>query len=252
MLKKSGDSLVWLGKFVRDFGVIAKPLTELLKKHTLFHWTSVQDQAFQLLKQALISAPVLQLPDFKKPFIIETDASAKGIGAVLQQGGHPIAYVSKALGVKNQGLSTYEKECLAILMAVDHWRQYLLSVEFVIKTDQRSLMHLDDQHLTTPLQQKALTKLLGLNYKIVYKKGVDNTAADALSRVPPFESQTVLAISTPVAIWLQELVDSYPSHPATARLYATLAVCSPWHNFTLQNGVIKYKNRIWVASAPSV
>jgi hypothetical protein len=63
---------------------------------------------------------VLALPNFSLPFTIETDASSKGIGAVLQQQGHPIAYVSKALGVKAQGLSTYEKECLAILMSIDH------------------------------------------------------------------------------------------------------------------------------------
>jgi len=70
-------------KFVRNFGVIAKPLTELLKKNTLFSWTTAHDQSFQALKQALSSSPVLALPDFSKPFSIETDASASGIGAVL-------------------------------------------------------------------------------------------------------------------------------------------------------------------------
>ena len=81
-----------------------------------------------------------------------------------------MAYVSKALGPKNQTLSTYEKECLAILLAVDHWRAYLQHSEFTIKTDQRSLVHLDDQRLTTPWQHKALTKLMGLRYKILYKR----------------------------------------------------------------------------------
>lgn len=96
-------------KFVRHFGTIAKPLTELLKKNHIFQWTPIHLEAFQLLKQALTIAPILQLLDFSKQFIIETDASTKGIGAVLQQEGHPIAYISKALGPKNQGLSTYEK-----------------------------------------------------------------------------------------------------------------------------------------------
>lgn len=73
----------------------------------------MQDTTFQQLKQALVSAPVLQVPDFSNTFTIETNASAKGIGAVLQKEGHPIAYISKALGPKNQGLSTYEKECLS-------------------------------------------------------------------------------------------------------------------------------------------
>ena len=137
-------------KFVQHFGTIAKPLTELLKKGTIFVWTSIHQTAFDQLKQALTTAPVLQLPDFSKVFIIETDASAKDIGAVLQQEGHPIAYISKALGPKNQGLSTYEKECLAILMAVDHWRSYLQHAQFHIKTDQKSLENLTDQRLTTP------------------------------------------------------------------------------------------------------
>jgi hypothetical protein len=74
---------------VKHFGIIAKPLTELLKKGHIFQWTSIHENAFQLLKQALTSTPVLQLPDFSQQFVIETNASAKGVGAVLQQGGHP-------------------------------------------------------------------------------------------------------------------------------------------------------------------
>jgi len=109
-----------------------------------------------------MSTPVLAMPNFELPFIIETDASSKGIGAVLQQQGHPIAYVSKALGVKAQGLSTYEKEYLAIIMAVDRWCHYLQTSPFIILTDQKSLAHLDDQRLSTPWQHKALTKLIDL------------------------------------------------------------------------------------------
>jgi hypothetical protein len=175
-------------RFVSQFGLISKPLTNLLKKGTLFIWTSETEATFQAFKKALISALVLALPKFSQPFIVETDASAKGIGAVLQQQGHPIAYVSKALGPKAQGLSTYEKECLAILMAVEHWYHYLQSSSFVILTDQKSHTNLDDQRLSTPWQHNALTKLLGLNYKIVYKKEVDNKVADALSRITPTTS----------------------------------------------------------------
>ena len=84
-------------RLVRNFGMIARPLNDLLKKNTLFIWTETTEQAFQLLKQSLISAPVLTLPNFNEPFMVETDASDYGIGAVLQQNGHPIAFVSKAL-----------------------------------------------------------------------------------------------------------------------------------------------------------
>lgn len=68
---------------------------------------------------------MLALPDFNKKFVVETDASAIGVGAVLMQEGHPVAYLSRALAPRNLGLSAYEKECLALLMAVDHWRPYL-------------------------------------------------------------------------------------------------------------------------------
>lgn len=101
-------------KFVKNFGILSKPLTNLLKKGELFVWTSVQEEAFHLPKQALSTTPVLALPDFTKTFVIETDTSKKGVGAVLLQDGHPLAYISRALGPKNQMLSTYEKECLAI------------------------------------------------------------------------------------------------------------------------------------------
>lgn len=96
-------------KFVRHFGMISKPLTQLLRKGALFVWTDESHKAFTALKEALISALVLALPDFTKTFVVETDACDKGIGAVLQQDGHPIAFLSKALGPKAAGLSTYEK-----------------------------------------------------------------------------------------------------------------------------------------------
>jgi hypothetical protein len=112
-------------KFVRHFGLIAKPLTELLRKNTIFQWTTVHEASFQALKQSLVSAPVLALPDYSRPFCIETDASSIGIGAVLTQDGHPLAYISRALGPKSKGLSTYEKEYMAVILAVQQWRQYL-------------------------------------------------------------------------------------------------------------------------------
>lgn len=151
-------------KFVRHFGLISKPLTELLKKHAIFIWTSEHDKSFSALKQALCSALVLILPDFSKPFSIETDACDQGVGAVLMQEGHPLAFLSKAMGPKSKGLSTYEKEYLAILLAMQQWRSYLQYSEFIIYTDQKSLSQLTEQRLHTHWQQKVFTKLFGLQY----------------------------------------------------------------------------------------
>jgi len=96
--------------------MLSRPLTLLLKKGTPFAWTPTTEEAFQLLKQAMMQAPVLALPDFHKPFVLETDASDYGLGAVLMQEGHTLAYLCKSLCQKNQVLSVYEKECKAILM----------------------------------------------------------------------------------------------------------------------------------------
>jgi hypothetical protein len=218
-------------RFVAQFGLISKPLTNLLRKGNLFVWTSETETTFQTLKKTLISALVLALPNFSIPFVVETDASAKGIGAVLQQQGHPIAYVSKALGPKAQGLSTYEKECLAILMAVEHWYHYLQSSQFIILIDQKSLTNLDDQRLSTPWQHKALTKLMGLNYKIIYKKGADNKVADALSRVSSTNTYDLSALSVVKPLWLQEVQASYID-PQSVQLLAGLSVSSPQGFYT--------------------
>jgi hypothetical protein len=171
-------------KFVRHFGIIAMPLTKLLKKGYVFQWTQEQEVSFQTPKSALIHAPVLALPDYSQPFCIETDASDMGVGAVLMQEKHPIAFISNSLGPKLRGLSTYEEEYIAILLAVDQWKSYLHYTEFHTYTDQTSLVHLNEQRLNTIWQQKVFTKLLGLNYRIIYKKGLENAAADALSRRP--------------------------------------------------------------------
>jgi hypothetical protein len=234
-------------KFVRNFGIIAKPLTDLLKKHSLFVWTTDHDASFSLLKEALSSAPILALPDFTKPFHIETDACGKGVGAVFTQEGHPLAFISKALCPRNQGLSTYEKEYLAILVAVDQWRHYLLQGKFYIHTDQRSLIHLNEQRLHTPWQQKVFTKLLGLDYAIVYKKGCENRVADALSRRIPEDQSLAISMSSPQ--WLDRVTSAYAQDP-TAQDLLTKMVVSPSSvpNFSLVNGVIRYKQRVWLGS----
>ena len=108
-------------------------------------------EAFQNLKKALCETSTLALPDFTLPFVLETDACDTGIGAVLSQEGRPLAFMSKALGVKHLGLSIYEKEYLAILMAVDKWRHYLEQDQFIIQTDHESLTYLLDQKIHTPI-----------------------------------------------------------------------------------------------------
>jgi hypothetical protein len=236
-------------KFVKGFGVISKPLTNLLRKGVPFIWTPETDAAFHNLKQALVSAPVLALPDFQKVFTVETDASDSGIGAVLSQDGHPVAYISKALGPRTKGLSTYEKECMAVLLAVDQWRSYLQLGDFIILTDHHSLMHLSDQRLHTPWQHKAFTKLLGLSYKICYRRGSHNGAADALSRKFQHDEEELCHISACTPTWLQEVTTGYASDSYSSQLLTELTVQpNARKHFSLHAGLLKYKGRIWIGN----
>ena len=111
---------------------------------------------------------VLALPNFQEHFIVETDACHDGIGAVLMQKGQPIAYLSKALGEKHKSISIYEKEFLALIMVVERGRHYLQRGEFFIQTDHKSLAYFKEQNLHSDMQRKAMTRLMGLQFKIIY------------------------------------------------------------------------------------
>ena len=130
----------------------------------------------------MTKASVLRLPDFTQTFYLETDASDFGIGAVLLQNGHPLAFFSKKLGPRRRSASTYHKELYAIVEAVQKWRQYLLGREFGIRSDQKSLKELLQQIIQTPEQQLYVRKLMGYKFSIEYKTGASNKAANALSR----------------------------------------------------------------------
>ena len=135
-------------EFVKNYGNIVSPLTALLKKNS-FTWTPVVAQDFQTLNMAMCTTPFLALPDFTKTFMLECDASGKGIGVVLMKEGQPLAFTSKKISERNLGKSIYEKEILAILHAVDLWHPYLLGQWFQIKTDHQSLKYFLEQCISS-------------------------------------------------------------------------------------------------------
>jgi RNase H-like domain found in reverse transcriptase len=149
-------------------------------KRNFFCWNEEATIAFGVLKKAMCEALVLAMPNFTLPFTLEIDACDKGLGAVLLQGKRPIAYLSKALRVKNQQLSTYEKEFTALLTVVQKWRHYLQGKPFIIKIDHINLKHLLGQRLHHTIQHKGLCKLMGLDYTIQYKKGSENKAVKSM------------------------------------------------------------------------
>ena len=161
---------------------LAAPLTDLLCKDA-FQWTPKTTITFQSLKQVMMEALVLRLPKFNIKFVIETDASNTGIGAVLMQAGHPIAYYRKKMCPKLSAFSTHIKELYAITQAMQKWCQYLLGKFFIIRIDHKSIKELLQQVTQTPYQQVYIKKLLGYQFRIEYKLGCKNQAVDALSRV---------------------------------------------------------------------
>ncbi|KAE8662761.1 hypothetical protein F3Y22_tig00113145pilonHSYRG00200 [Hibiscus syriacus] len=231
-------------RFIKGYGEIAKPLTTMLKKDQ-FQWTEESKAAFEFLKGAMCHSPVLALPNFNKSFWLETDASSRGIGAVLSQEGRPVAYLSRALGPRQLDLSIYEKEYLAILMAISKWRHYLEGGPFIIKTDHEALKHLQEQKLTTSIQKKWLTKLLGLDYVIQYRKRRHNLAADALSRKDEEEVELQQMTATVVIPTLvQEVEQSYQGDSLIAEMVTKLAISrQEAADWSYSRSILRYKGK---------
>ena len=184
-------------RFIKNFADIAAPLHNMAKcGKQEFSWTPSADRAFKELKSYLCSAPILSLPDFSLPFTVYTDASDIGLGAVLtQQRGeheHVIAYASRTLTAAERNYSTTEKECLAIVWSVNHWRPYLLGKAFDIVTDHQSLTWL--QGLKEPKGRLArwILALQEYVFEINHRPGKQHSNADTLSRFPRVTSSPAL------------------------------------------------------------
>ncbi|XP_027348787.1 uncharacterized protein LOC113860563, partial [Abrus precatorius] len=158
-------------RFVKDFSTLAAPLNEVLKKNVGFKWGEKQEEAFKALKQKITNAPILALPNFQKCFEIECDASNVGIGAVLLQEGHPIAYFSEKLSGPTLNYSTYDKELYALVRALKTWQHYLYPKEFVIHSDHESLKYIKGQGKLNKRHAKWVEFLEQFPYVIKHKRG---------------------------------------------------------------------------------
>jgi hypothetical protein len=197
------------------------------------------------IKVAMTKTPVLALPNFEEPFTTETDACMDGIGAILMRRGQPMACLSKSLGNRHQSLSIYEKEFLALIMDVEHWRHYLERQEFLIVTDHKSLAYLNEQNLHSEMQRKAMTRLMGLQFKIIYRKGKENVAADALSIVGHL--MALQAVSSVQPAWIQEVLNSYTTNSQAQQFLWSLAIASPnSQEYNLDKGLIWHQNKVWI------
>ena len=185
-------------RYIEKFADIAAPLHNLTKKDVLFSRSPECNKAFAELKNKLTQAPILAFPQFTAdaaPFLLQTDASAIGLGAVLEQGGRVIAYASRALNQSEKQYSTIQKECLAAVYAMKQFCHYLLGRPFQLMTDHAPLQWLTAQKMEGLLCRWALA-MGEYDFDIVYRKGTLNGNADALSRQPPSTPSPVAMTST--------------------------------------------------------
>jgi cell fate (sporulation/competence/biofilm development) regulator YlbF (YheA/YmcA/DUF963 family) len=182
----------WYRRFVQDYASMVAPLYELTKtkkKKDKLEWNEEADQAFNEIKTALSTAPVLATPNFSLPFYVHCDASKKGIGGVLTQiqngEEHPIAFVSRQFHGAERNYSTTEQECLAVVFSLEKFRPYVEGYHFTVYTDHASLKWLMKLEQPSGRLARWCVKLQQYDCEIIHKKGKDNVVPDALSRAHP-------------------------------------------------------------------
>ncbi|KAL4107210.1 hypothetical protein QTP88_017593 [Uroleucon formosanum] len=253
-------------RFIPNFSKLAHPLTELTKgkfksKKSIIPWSETQEIAFKNLKLKLTNKPVLSHFNDNAEIILVTDGSKKGLGVILQQINenheiHPVAYASKKLNTAQNNYSALELEMAALHFGCIHFRQYLHSRTFTVWTDHKNLIQLQTIKSESTILNRLRTKLIGFDFKIIYKKGIFNQAADFLSRYP-IENNVIttnlnehqINIVEPVNLKILQARDNYLKNIITV-LENSEIVDIKWKNkaksYTLnnKNGLIYYKEKI--------
>lgn len=179
----------WYRRFVPQFSALISPLTSLLRKKAVFRWDESCDDAWTLIKNHLVSAPILSCPDFNRDFCVQTDASDYGIGAVLTQkyddGEKVICYLSRSLTRQERKYSTTEKELLALMWSIEKLRPYIEGSHFTAITDHYSLLWLSKLQNPSGRLARWAVRLQQYSFTIIHRKGKEHVVPDALSRSVP-------------------------------------------------------------------
>lgn len=210
----------WYRRFIPDFSTLIAPITALLRKsNSKFEWSESCEQAFRILKEKLVTAPILSCPDYNLPFEVQTDASGWGISAVLCQS-HPdgekvVSYVSRSLTRQEQKYSTTERECLAVLFGLEKFRQYIEGVPNVkVVTDHYSLVWLQNLRDVNGRLGRWALKMQQYDVQIVHRKGKEHVVPDTLSRsVPVLASIEVDEEPCPDDRWYSGMKEKIKSKP---------------------------------------
>ncbi|GJS77589.1 putative reverse transcriptase domain-containing protein [Tanacetum coccineum] len=189
----------FLGHVIDSRGIHVDPtkiesMTKLTQKGIKFDWGEKEENAFQLIKQKLCSAPILALPEGSEDFVVYCDASHKGLGAVLMQREKVIAYASRQLKVHEKNYTTHDLELGSVVFALKIWRHYLYGTRCTVFTDHKSLQHILDQKELNMRQRRWLELLRDYDYDIRYHPGKANVVADALSHKERDEPLRVRAL----------------------------------------------------------
>jgi hypothetical protein len=244
-------------RFIQNYGLVAHPLTQLLKKEA-FAWNMDAEQAFITLKQALVEGPALQLPNFDDAFIVNCDTSGTGFGAVLHQDNgriayynRPIAFYCRPIAAQHAKLVAYERELIGLVKAVHHWHPYHWAWSFVVRTDHFALKYLLDQRLSTIPQHTWVSKLFGYDFRVEYLPGKANTAADALSRRDE-HSAMVLPLSSPTFELHNELREELLHLEEATQLKEKIEKGEAAAGWTVLDGLLVHSGRIFVPTASAL
>lgn len=203
----------WYRRFISNFATRMQPLTSLLRRRSKFEWTKEAESAFEDIKSCLITAPILSCPDYTKGFTIACDASGVGIAAVLtqeyEQGEGVVAYASRTLTRQEQKYSATERECLAVIWAVEKFRPYVEGTKFTVVTDHYSLLWLNRLRDPTGRLARWALRLQPYDFQLVHRKGKDNVVPDLLSRTTPAELPAENALQCDAIDFPQEVKDQW-------------------------------------------
>uniref|UniRef100_A0A8C6XBR2 Gypsy retrotransposon integrase-like protein 1 n=1 Tax=Naja naja TaxID=35670 RepID=A0A8C6XBR2_NAJNA len=234
--------------FIPDFASLTVPLTSLLQKKVPFQWGPLQQQAFERIKKAFVTEPVLRHADPGRPFVVETDTSDVAIRAVLLQasvdGGTPFpcAYFSRKLNSAKRNYTIWEKELLAMKVAFEAWRHHLEGARHYVevRTDHRNLEHLTTARKLNQWQIRWLLFFARFNFRVNYIPSGLNQRVDALSRKPEYlrakdslPPRTVLPAPSLAAVQVPRKPEVGPA--------------SPWN---IEEGLLKHRERLYVPTGP--
>ncbi|PKU63246.1 ATP-dependent DNA helicase RecG [Dendrobium catenatum] len=229
--------------------ILQQIMDELIDKQLIQHSLSPcavpalqeQQRSFATIKEALSSAPVLALPDFDKPFVVETDASTVGIGAVLTQDNRPIEFFNDKLSEAHLKRSVYEQELYAVIQALKQWEHYLLHQDFILCSDHKALQYINTQKMINKMHARWVLFLQKFTFVLKHKSGAQNRVADALSRRSILLTQLQAEF-----VGLECLQDLYSEDDDFAGVWQKCKNKEPVEDFNIRHGFLFKGNQLCI------